>query len=173
MGAALAAIPWIGEVSAANSPSSLFPTGSAKVDDALVGGLRAGTLLVVLGPDGDGKSGFLLRMAEVNGVTQMHAMNSGNSDMLSLMQRPDGQRTGCLVLNGPEPATDKEHADMQRDPNARNTFLTRWFTRARDVVRESGGIMAIRVQAAPDMTTGWISIPDYVVCADERVLKPA
>ena len=173
MGAALAVVPWVGHVSAAAPAQEVFSTGSAKVDRALGGGVRAGSLIVVADAagGGGGESGFLARMAHVNGVPDVHAMTAGTADMLSLMQRPDGQRTGCLLLNSPEPITDKELADVARDPKARDAFLSRWFRRSREVVRESGGIMAIRVRAEPTSNADWISIPDYVVTADERVIK--
>lgn len=187
MGAALAVVPWVGgvgHVSAAASAGEVFSTGSAKVDRALGGGVRAGSLIVVadaadaadadLAGDArnDTNSGLLARMAEVNGVSQVHSMNAAaGSDMLSLMRSPGGQRTGCLLVGAPEPSTDKEQADMQRDPGARDAFLSRWFKRAQEVARESGGIMAIRVRAAPAGNADWISIPDYVVTTDERVLK--
>ena len=158
-----------GDLVAAGPAQKLFPTGCSDVDRALHGGMRTRTLMVVVGPPGSGKSDFLRRMAEMNGVSQVHAMNAGNSDMFSLTQRPDGKHLGCLLLNGPEPTTDKEHADMTRDPGARTAFFSRWFKRARDVVLESGGIMVISVREKTRRDAEWMAIPDYVVSADEAV----
>lgn len=172
LGAALAVVPWVTPVVAAPSAEERFSTGSAKVDAAIGGGVRAGSLVVVI-DSGQSSNASLARMAQANGVSQIHSMNAagGAADMLSLMRARDGRRTGCLLLNSPEPSTGKEQADMQRDPAARDAFLSRWFDRARHVVHESGGIMAIRVRAAISENAPWISIPDYVVTADERVIK--
>ncbi|MEO6435987.1 MAG: hypothetical protein ABIP55_09525, partial [Tepidisphaeraceae bacterium] len=141
------------------------------------GGMRTGMLMVVIGPGGGGKSEFMRRLAQANGVMDTHAMNSGGSDQFSLMRRrPDGQYVGCLLLNGPEPATDKERADMENAPGARNAFLTRWFKRTHEVLHESGGIFVISVRGTPLTDATWAKIPDYIVSADQaayRVLKSA
>ena len=173
MGASLAVAPWVGRVSAAASAQGLFSTGSAKVDLALGGGVRTGSLIVVIAQsdNGGGENGFLARMARVNRVPYVHVMTAGTADILSLMQGPDGQRTGCLLLNSSEPITDRELDGAERDPKARDVFLSRWLKRSREVVRESGGIMAIRLRADPAVKADWISIPDYVVTADESVIK--
>ena len=172
IGSALTVAPWVGHVSAAaRAPQTLVPTGSRRLDAALGGGIRTGSLIVIVDLAGGAKSSMLTRMAQANGVLEVHAMSSGSIDMLSLMQRADGLRMGCLVLSGPEPATTTEQADMQRHPKARDAFLTRWFKRAREVAHESGGIMAIGVQASADDTQDWMAIPAYAVSADERVIK--
>jgi hypothetical protein len=44
--------------------------------------------------------------------------------MLSIMQRGDGQYIGSLMLNPVEPSTDRERVEMERDPRARDAFLT-------------------------------------------------
>lgn len=168
---ALVLAPWVGHASDAVPAQDLFSTGSPDVDHRLGGGVRVGSLLVVADDGaGDAVSRFMVRMADANGVSQVHRMTAGGSDMLSLMRLPDGRRTGCLLLNSPEPTTDKEQLDMRRDPAARDAFLSRWFRRSRDVARESGGIMAIGVHATVTRHAGWVAIPDYLVSADRGVI---
>jgi hypothetical protein len=172
-GVAVAAVPLINALPA-ESPASLFPTGSADVDRALNGGMRHGTLLVVIGPRGSGKTDFLYRLAKTNGILDAHVVNQGTSDMLSIMQRHDGQFIGSIVLNGHEPSTDKECADMECDPHARDAFLTRWFRRTKEVLSESGGIFALTVSgqiAANAPNAGWMSLPDYIIQAEGSTYK--
>jgi hypothetical protein len=175
-GTALAAIPLIGEPSAGNPAVNVFPTGWPEIDRALKGGMRHGSLLVVMGPRRSGKTDFLLRLAKTNGILDAHAMNKSTSDMLSITQRHDGRQIGSVVLNGEEPSTDKEIADMERDPQARDAFLTRWFRRTKEVLGESGGIFAITVEGQVPTTVkpGWFSLPEYIIQAERstyRVIK--
>lgn len=128
--------------------------------------MRIGTFMVVLGDERSGKSEFMQRLAQVNGVVDVHAMNSGSSDMFSLMRRPGGRYVGCLMLNGPEPMTDKERGDTERDPGARDAFLTRWFRRTHEVLRDSGGNFAISVRDKLRTDATWVAFADYVVSAD-------
>ena len=93
------------------------------------------------------------------------------------MRRHDGQYIGSVMLNGVEPSTDKERADMEHDPQARDAFLTRWFKRTKEVLGESGGIFALtvngQVTTTPPKPT-WILFPDYVIQAEAsayRVIK--
>lgn len=172
-GVALAAVPLINALPTESS-AIVFPTGWTEVDRALGGGMRHGSLLVVIGPRGSGKTDFLYRLARTNGILDAHTVNQGTSDMLSIMQRHDGQHIGSIVLNGPEPSTDKECADMERDPHARDAFLTRWFRRTKEVLSESGGIFALTVsgQIAPDApNAGWMSLPDYIIQAEGATYK--
>ena len=174
-GGAVAAIPLL---RAAGCPTeTVFPTGCAEVDRALRGGMRHGSLLAVIGPRGSGKTDFLVRLAKTNGIVDGHAMNRGTSDMLSIMQRHDGRYIGSIVMNGVEPSTDKERADMERDPQARDAFLTRWFRRTKEVLRESGGIFALTVSeplVTSATTANWMTLPDYIIQAESstyRVIK--
>ena len=131
--------------------------------------MRQGTLLVVIGPRGSGKSAFLLRVANANGIMDAHAINQGGSDMLSIMKRHDGQHIGSIVLNGHEPTTDKERADMEHDPQARDAFLTRWFRRTREILDDSGGIFALTVNeplVASTTSSNWMTFPDYIIQAE-------
>lgn len=177
-GGALAAVPLIGALPASRPSEMLFPTGWADVDRALRGGMRHGSLLVVIGPRGSGKTDFLVRLATSNGIADAHAVNQGMSDMLSIMQRPDGQYIGTIVLNGVEPSTDKERAEMQRDPQGRDSFLTRWFRRTKELLHESGGIFALTVEGAAathPASAAWMAYPDYIIEAEGstyRVIKP-
>ncbi len=176
-GGALAAIPLLRALPSDSATEIRFPTGLPDVDKALGGGMRQDSLLVVIGPRGSGKSDFLLRLAKTNGIADAHAVNQGASDMLSIMQRHDGQHIGSIVLNGVEPSTDKERADMERDPQARDAFLTRWFRRSKEILRESGGIFALTVRES--LVTGitaanWTNFPDYIIQAENstyRVIK--
>jgi hypothetical protein len=176
-GGALAAIPLVGNLSAGGSAANVFPTGWPEIDRALQGGMRDGSLLVVMGPRGSGKTDFMVRLAKTNGIIDAHAINKSTSDMLSIMQRHDGQHIGSLMLNGVEPSTDKEHADMERDPQARDAFLTRWFRRTKEVLGESGGIFALTVNGQVTTTAAkptWMSLPDYIIQAEGstyRVIK--
>jgi hypothetical protein len=165
MGVAMSAVPLVGPVHASPTGERVFLTGSPDLDRALGGGIRLGTLSAVIGPRGSGKTDFLFRLAKANGVGDAYTMNVGGSDMLSIMEREDGQFIGSLIINGPEPATDKERADMERDPKLRSAFLNRWFTRTRDVLHDSGGIMIISVRESPADAAGepWLKIPDYVI----------
>lgn len=168
-GGALAAIPLVGNLSADRLAANVFPTGWPEIDRALQGGIRHGSLLVVVGPRGSGKSQFLIQLAKTNGIIDAHAMNQGTSDMLSIMRHRDGKYIGTIMTNGVEPSTDKERADMDADPQARDAFLTRWFARTKEVLRESGGVFALTVDGQIATTTvkpSWMSIPDYVVQAN-------
>jgi hypothetical protein len=166
-GGALAAIPLIGNLPPGRPASNLFSTGWPEIDGALNGGMRHGSLLVVVGPQHSGKTDFMLRLAKTNGIIDAHAINKGTSDMLSIMRRHDGQYIGSVMLNAMEPSTDKERADMERDPQARDAFLTRWFRRTKEVLGESGGIFALTVDGQVTTTAkpSWMSLPDYVVQA--------
>ncbi len=174
---ALAAIPLLRKLPTGDPAQVHFATGCAEIDRALDGGMRQGSLLVVIGPRGSGKSDFLLRLAKANGIADAHAINQGGSDMLSIMKRHDGQHIGSIVLNGVEPSTDKEHADMERDPQARDAFLTRWFRRSKEILGESGGIFALTVSeplATSAATPNWMTLPDYIIQAESstyRVIK--
>ena len=175
-GGALAAIPLIRALPAFHSAETIFPTGWKEIDHELNGGMRPGTLLVVIGPRGSGKTDFLVHLAKTNGIVDGHAINRGSSDMLSIMQRGDGQYIGSIMMNGVEPSTDKERADMDRDPQARDAFLTRWFARTKAVLADSGGIFALTVNETftPGATPNWMSLPDYLIEAQNstyRVLK--
>lgn len=164
-----AAIPLaaLGDRASAAIPArSLLSTGWPDVDRALGGGLRTGTLTVVIGRSGGGKSRFMQRLAQTSGISDSYTMRSGTSDMISLACRPDGQYVGCLLLDGPEPATDKEREAMHHDPSARDAFLARWFERTREVLRESGGIFVISVREAQRADASWTKIPDTIVLAD-------
>ncbi len=178
-GAALAAVPLIKALPAGSSTPILFSSGWPEVDRALHGGMRHGSLLVVIGPRGSGKTDFLVRLAKTNGIVDGHAVNHGTSDMLSIMQRPDGQYIGSIALNGIEPSTDQESVYMESDINARDAFLTRWFRRTKEVLRESGGIFALTVNGPSEMNpanAGWMAFPDYVIQAGGstyRLLKPS
>ena len=160
---------------AANAPAhDYFPTGWPQIDRAFGGGIRQGSLLVVIGPRGSGKSDFLHRLARTNGIADAHAINRGGSDMLSIMKRHDGQHIGSIVLNGVEPSTDKERADMERDPQARDAFLTRWFRRSKEILRESGGIFALTISeplATSTTTPNWMTLPDYIVQAESSTYR--
>jgi len=176
-GSALASIPLLRALPLSPGKAIHFLTGVAEVDQAIGGGVREGSLLVVIGPRGSGKSDFLLRLAKTNGIADAHAINQGGSDMLSIMKRHDGQHIGSIVLNGVEPSTDKERADMERDPQARDAFLTRWFRRSKEILRESGGIFALTVcepLITQTATPNWMLLPDYIIQAQNstyRVIK--
>jgi hypothetical protein len=169
MGVALSAVPLIGGFDVSSLDRKVFPTGHADLDASLGGGLAHGSFLAVVGPPGSGKSAFLLRLAKANGILDAHAMNAGGSDMLSIMERADGTHVGSLMLDAAEPSTDLEKRDMERNPAARDAFLTRWFRRTREVVRESGGLFVISAWGTSDHSTGsgWIDIPDYLISAKE------
>lgn len=166
MGAALAAIPLAGDLASGAAGEKRLRTGSPELDSALGGGIPMGRVLVVIGPRGSGKSAFMRRLAEANGITDLHLVRGGTSDMLSIMEREDGRYIGALMLDAPEPATPTERTAMEASPAARHAFLTRWFTRSRDVVHESGGgggVMALSACADPDATAEWMQIPDYII----------
>jgi len=178
-GGVAAALPLLNALPAARPSRGVFPTGDAAIDRALGGGLRPGSLLVVAGPRGGGKTAFLTRLARANGIVDAHAMDRGTSDMLSIMRRGDGQHIGSVLLNGAEPSTDREVADMQREPAARDAFLARWFRRTREVLNDSGGIFALTA-LAPDAAaaerSAWAAVPDCVVWAEGsayRLINPA
>jgi hypothetical protein len=171
---ALAAIPLLRKLPSGDPAQLHFPTGLAEIDSALGGGMRQGSLLVVIGPRGSGKSDFLLRLAKTNGIADAHPINQGASDMLSIMQHHDGQHIGSIVLNGVEPSTDKERADMERDPQARDAFLTRWFRRSKEILRESGGIFALTISeplATGTTTLTWMTLPDYIIQAESSTYR--
>ena len=180
MGAAIPLTTCVSDTSAADSTPSFFKTGCPQIDRALGGGLRHGTLLVVIGSPGSGKSDFLIRLAKSNGIVDAHAMNRGASDMLSISRRPDGQYIGSIVLNCVEPTTEQDRLSGARDPTARDAFLSRWFKRSKDILRESGGIFALTVEAQLEggmpHLAAWTAHPDYIVQAEGhtyRLIKPA
>jgi len=146
----------------------MFSTGSAELDHRLGGGLRAGSVLAVVGPRGSGKTAFLLRLAKANGILDAYPMGTGTSDMLSIMQRQDGKYVGSLMLDAPEPSTDQEQANMARAAGSRDLFLGRWFKRSQDVISQSGGLFAISVcEPVEDASqSDWAGIPDYVISVD-------
>lgn len=170
-GVALAAVPLVGTLPA-RSGSLLFSTGNEEVDKALCGGMRLGSLLVAVGEPRSGKSTLLLCMAEANGIALAHAMQRGPSDMLSIMKRHDEQFIGSLMLNAVEPSTTKEQAEMQSPhaftaTQARDAFLTRWFRRTQEVLRDSGGIFALSICDSTEraQSAQWMRHADYVVVA--------
>lgn len=172
-GFALAAVPLVGRI----DPAAKFPftTGFPELDAALGGGIKAGSFVAVVGARGAGKTAFLLRLAKANGVADAHPMSSGQSDMLSIMKRPDGTYVGSLMLDSAEPATDQEKQQMKDDPAARDAFLCRWFRRTQEVVRESGGLFVVSAPGTEN-TSGaqWFAFPDYVIAAQGgtyRVIK--
>lgn len=168
MGVALSAVPLVGGIDASPEGKKFFSTGLADLDKSLGGGMLPGSFLAVIGPRGSGKTAFLLRLAKANGIVDAHPMNAGGSDMLSILERADGKHVGSLMLDAAEPSTDKEKQDMERDPNARDAFLTRWFRRTREVVQESGGLFVISACVTPDFSSNssWVSLPDYVIHAN-------
>jgi hypothetical protein len=168
MGVALSAVPLVGGFDDKSIGKKFFSTGLADLDGSLGGGMLPGSFLAVVGPRGSGKTAFLLRLAKANGIVDAHAMNTGASDMLSILERADGKHVGSLMLNAAEPSTDKEKQDMERDPKARDAFLTRWFRRTREVVQESGGLFVISAWVTPDFSSNssWVSLPDYVIHAN-------
>jgi hypothetical protein len=169
MGVALAAVPLVGGMDAGPSGPKLFSTGQADLDGALGGGIKPGSFVALIGPPGSGKTAFMLRLAKANGIADSHAMNTGGSDMLSIVERADGKHIGSVMLNAPEPSTPKEIADMQRDPAARDAFLTRWFRRSREIVQESGGLFMVSAWGTQEGGghSNWMSIPDYIIRADQ------
>jgi hypothetical protein len=169
MGVALSAVPLVGGFDGKPAERKLFSTGHADLDRALGGGMAPGSFLAVVGPQGSGKTAFLMRLAKANGIVDSHAMNLGPSDMLSIMERADGRHVGSLMLNAAEPSTDKEKQDMERDPSARDAFLTRWFRRTREVVQESGGLFVISAWGTSGVlaSSAWMNHPDYVIRANE------
>ena len=171
MGFAMSAVPLIGsfEGKPALQPGrKFFSTGVPDLDASLGGGMRDGTFMAVVGPRGSGKSAFLLNLAKASGLIDAHSMNTGCSDMLSIMARQDGTHIGSLMLNAAEPSTDKEKQDMARDPKARHDFLTRWFRRTHEIVGESGGIFIISAWGTDNDSdkSPWMAFPDYVIRAD-------
>jgi hypothetical protein len=169
MGIALSAIPLVGGFDAATSDKTFFTTGVPELDRAMGGGILPGSFLAVIGPRQSGKSAFLMHLAKANGIVDAHAMNTGPTDMLSILERTDGKHIGSLMLDAPEPSTDKEREEMEKNPDLRDAFLTRWFTRTREVVQESGGLFAVSAwgTAAASINSNWMKIPDYVIRADE------
>jgi hypothetical protein len=148
-------------------PDEVYTTGSATLDRQLDGGLRAGTLTVVVGPRGGGKSRFMAGLACANGIADHHAADNGTSDMLSIARRSEGKHFGTLAVNSVEPHTDKEWAAMQSDPAARDAFLSRWLRRSREVVADLGGILVYAVagdwEDAVRRQSKWVSLPDHVI----------
>jgi len=169
MGVALSAVPLVGGFDALPAGKKLFSTGLPDLDRSLGGGMPHGSFLAVIGPRGSGKSALLLRVAKANGIVDSHAMNTGGTDMLSIVERADGKHVGSLMLNAEEPSTDKEKADMKSDPAARDAFLTRWFRRTGEVVRESGGLFVVSACGTSETIShpAWLNIPDYVIRADD------
>jgi hypothetical protein len=169
MGVALSAVPLIGGLNSAPQGKKLFSTGIPDLDRDLGGGIHPGSFVAVIGPHRSGKTAFLLRLAKANGIADPHAMNTGASDMLSIMERADGKYVGSLMLDAAEPATDQERRDMDQSPNARHAFLTRWFRRTWEVVQESGGLFAISAWGTSEdcATAPWMSFPDYVIRAQD------
>lgn len=164
MGAALAAVPLLGQLPADAAGEKIFSTGSPELDRALAGGIRHGSVLAVLGPRGSGKTAFLLKLAQANGIMDAYPIGTGTSDMLSIMEREDGSHVGSLMLDAAEPATTAERAAMAQDPAARDAFLTRWLQRTAEVTHESGGLFAISVcTSAAAGPSGWLAHPDYVI----------
>ena len=175
MGAALAAVPVLGEVRADAAGVRRYSAGTLELDLALGGGLRQGTVLAVVGPRGSGKTAFLLKLAQANGIMDAYPMGTGTSDMLSIMEREDGKHVGSLMLDATEPATEKERAEMAQNAAARDAFLTRWLTRTREVTHASGGLFAISICAAPDQndTSHWLGIPDCVLVVNADAVRIA
>jgi hypothetical protein len=169
MGVALAAVPLVGGHDAKPADKKFFSTGLPDLDCSLGGGMLPGSFLAVIGPRGSGKTALLLRLAQANGIVDSHAMNTGASDMLSILERADGKHIGSLMLDAAEPSTDKERQDMEQNPNARDAFLTRWFRRTREVVRESGGLFVISAWGTSETSTdsAWMQFPDYVISAEQ------
>lgn len=159
MGAALAAAPLVGELAQGRITAGYFSTGSPELDKELGGGVRSGSVVAVAGPRGSGKTAFFTRMAKANGIVDAYAMNTGTSDMLSIMARNDGSYIGSLMLDCVEPADPGAAATAA----ARDAFLARWFTRTCEVVRDSGGLMAISVCHSIDGTPAWLNIPHCVI----------
>ena len=168
LGVALSAVPLVGGFDAAPAGRKFFSTGLADLDRSLGGGMLPGSFLAVIGPRGSGKTAFMLHLAKANGIVNAHAVNAGGSDMLSIMVRSDGKHIGSLMVDAAEPSTDKEKEDMNRDPNARDVFLTRWFRRTREVVRESGGLFVISAwdHSGSSPSAAWMNLPDYVIRAN-------
>lgn len=173
MGVALSAVSLIGGFDGKPAGGRFFSTGVADLDRSLGGGMLPGSFLAVVGPRGSGKTAFLLRLAKANGIVDAHAMNAGGSDMLSIMERPDGTHIGSLMIDAAEPSTDKEKEDMERDPNVRDAFLTRWFRRTREVVQESGGLFVISAwgTSGDSSSSLWMNFPDYVIRANESAFS--
>lgn len=84
MGAALAAVPLVGDFQTALPGTKMFTTGSIELDHSTGGGFRLGSVVAVVGPRGSGKTAFLLRLAKANGVGDSYLMNTGTTDMLSM-----------------------------------------------------------------------------------------
>ena len=169
MGAALAAVPLVGDAQIGANGGKVLSTGSPELDRSLGGGLRSGSVLAVVGPRGSGKTALLLRLARANGIMDAYPIGAGTSDMLSIMEREDGKHVGSLMLDAAEPSTEKERAEMARDPGARDAFLTRWFQRTLEVMHESGGLFVISVCETVGSTgkRAWLDIPDYVITVDQ------
>jgi hypothetical protein len=167
MGVALSAVPLVGGFDGKTAHGRLFLTGLPDIDRALGGGMVPGSFLAVIGPQGSGKTAFLMRVAKANGIVDSHAMHTGTSDMLSIVERADGKHVGSLMLDAGEPSTDQEKQNMQQDPIARDAFLTRWFQRTREVVQESGGLFAISAwgTSGDSSSSQWMKQPDYVIRA--------
>ena len=167
MGVALSAVPLIGVLGEKLLRAGHFSTGLSDMDHAIGGGVAPGSFVAIVGPRGGGKTAFILNLARANGIVDAHTMNTGSSDMLSIMQRSDGSHVGSLLLDAAEPSSDQEKGDIDRDPGARDEFLTRWFKRSREVVRESGGLFVVSAwgtSSAP-ASASWMMFPDYIVHA--------
>ena len=151
----------------AGNTAPLFSTGYAMLDQALHGGLRPGTLTVVIGPRGSGKTAFLHRLAQANGVMDATLMGQGSSDMLSIMHH-NGKPVGHLMSDAAEPWTDQERAAIAQDSAAHHAFFHRWFKRTREVLQNSGGIFVFSILGTCDTvpTPNWTEIPDYIIALD-------
>ncbi|GEM_PF-3787482 len=156
-----------GMEAAAAKGEERFSTGFPDLDAAIGGGLRGGTLTVVIGPEKSGKTAFLYKLAKANGVMDASHMGKGRSDMLSIM-RQQGKAVGHLMSDSEEPATEVERLLMASNPSARNAFLHRWFKRTQEVLRESGGIFVFSVVGTYDATPNpnWLEVPEYVIALD-------
>ena len=173
MGVALSAVPLVGGFAEKPTVRTFFSTGLIGLDAELGGGMAKGSCLAVVGPRGSGKTAFMLNLAKANGILDAHSMNQGTSDMLSIMHRTDGTEVGSLMLDAAEPSTDQEKQDMEKDPAARDAFLTRWFRRSREIVRESGGLFVISAlgTTGDSSTPLWMSATDYIILADQSAFR--
>jgi hypothetical protein len=162
---AMALMPRMDLLAATTATS--FSTGYPALDQALRGGLRPGTLTVVIGPRSSGKTAFLYRLAKANGVMDATPISRGTCDMLSIMEH-NGKPIGHLMSDIEEPWTDQERAAIALDSAAHDAFLFRWFQRTREVLQDSGGIFVFSILGTCDAlpTPNWTELPDYIVALD-------